>query len=86
MTVFAFEFFCFIEYVCCICMLYGLMAFLAGHFFMGSVKLETSPVMVKFVSRPFFKGMAQGAVGSPFFFELAVMDVLMAIGAPVAQS
>jgi hypothetical protein len=62
------------------------MAFLAGHFFVGSVKFETSLVMVKFVSRPFFKGMTQGAVGCPFFFELAVMDILVAIGAPVAQS
>lgn len=86
MTVFAFEFFRFIEYVCCISMLNGFMTFLTGHFFMSSVKLETGPVMVKFVSRPFFKSMAKGAVGSPFFFKLAIVDVFVAMGTPVAQS
>jgi len=57
----------------------------AGNVPVGPVKLETGIVVVEFVCRPFFKSMADRAIGVTIPVELSVMDVLVATGAPVAQ-
>lgn len=83
MTVFAFELICFVKCECGFPLLYRFMACLAGQVPVGPVQLEACAVVVEFVCRPLFKGMAERAVGLTIPVELCIMDVLVATGAPV---
>lgn len=66
-------------------MLYELMAFLAGDGLVGPVEPEAGLVVVKFIRRPFLKGMAKGTIRGALTIELAVMHIFVTCSARIPQ-
>ena len=79
MTVFAFEFICFVKNVFRCSGHYLAMTADTGNILMFSVQFESSFVVIESIDLPFVKGMTCFTISAALHIKLAVVCVLMAL-------